>query len=181
MATRVVRALFAAMDLIDLAMQRYADGDLGAFPELYDALAPRLLARLIQLTTSRERAADLLQETFLRIHARRTTFRRGERVTPWALAIARNVFIDDRRRQRVRPFDAVLGRSIDPAACAGDTDPERVVVARQQTALIRQLLDELTTAQREAILGAVLEQPNGGGAMKLRRFRARRVLARALA
>jgi RNA polymerase sigma-70 factor (ECF subfamily) len=169
------------MDSIDSAMQRYVDGDAMAFAEIYDALAPRLLSRLIHLTASREQASDLLQETFLRIHARRATFRPGERVTLWAFAIARNVFIDDRRRRRARPFDAPSA-AIDPAECAGGTDPERVAVARQQTARIQRLLGELTVLQREAILRAVLD-PQGGSnrAMKLRRFRARRVLASALA
>jgi RNA polymerase sigma-70 factor (ECF subfamily) len=49
---------------------------------------------------SREHADDLLQETWVRIHRVRHTYRPGEPVLPWVYAIARRVRIDGYRRTR---------------------------------------------------------------------------------
>ena len=47
---------------------------------------------------NREQADDLLQETWLRIHRVRHTYRPGEPVVPWVYAIARRVRVDGYRR-----------------------------------------------------------------------------------
>jgi RNA polymerase sigma-70 factor (ECF subfamily) len=47
-----------------------------------------------------EQADDLLQDTWLRIHRVRHTYRPGEPVLPWIYAIARRVSIDGYRRSR---------------------------------------------------------------------------------
>jgi RNA polymerase sigma-70 factor (ECF subfamily) len=49
-------------------------------------------------SASRSDADDLLQETWLRIHRVRHTYRPGEPVLPWFYAIARRVRIDHYRR-----------------------------------------------------------------------------------
>ena len=51
-------------------------------------------------TRSYEQADDLLQETWLRIHRVRHTYRPGEPVLPWVYAIARRVGVDGYRRTR---------------------------------------------------------------------------------
>jgi RNA polymerase sigma-70 factor (ECF subfamily) len=85
----------------DLAMERYANGDDAAFAEVYDALAPRLLAFLRKSTRDESVADDLLQLTLLQMHRARGTFLPGAAVTPWAYAIARRLVIDGARRKRL--------------------------------------------------------------------------------
>jgi RNA polymerase sigma-70 factor, ECF subfamily len=48
--------------------------------------------------TSRREADDLLQETWLRVHEARHTYRAGAAVLPWVYAIARHIRIDHFRR-----------------------------------------------------------------------------------
>jgi RNA polymerase sigma-70 factor, ECF subfamily len=97
----------------DRAMSFYARGDDAAFSDLYDALGPRLLAFLTRQLRDPELAADVLQQTFMQIHAARGHFVEGAEVMPWAFAIARRLLIDRARRDKVAPF-----------APAGENDPE---------------------------------------------------------
>ena len=78
-------------------MVAYQAGDLGAFESLYRQLAPRLRGYLSSLTWNPSLAEDLLQETFLQIHRSRRTYLPPRPVRPWAFAIARHVFLMDRR------------------------------------------------------------------------------------
>jgi RNA polymerase sigma-70 factor (ECF subfamily) len=89
------------------AMDRYACGDDAAFGDLYEALAPCLLGFLVRLTGDTSAAEDLLQQTFLQMHDARGRFARGADVTPWAMAIARRLFIDSTRRSRARATEIV--------------------------------------------------------------------------
>lgn len=87
-------------EIVNLAMDRYADGDDAAFGELYDVLAPKLYKYLLRQTRDAPAAEDLLQQTMLQLHATRGRFFRGADVIPWAFAIARRLFIDGYRRQK---------------------------------------------------------------------------------
>ncbi len=79
-------------------MVAYQAGELAAFDKLYGLLAPKLRGYLSSLTWNPSLAEDLLQETFLQIHRSRRTYMPGRPVRPWAFAIARHVFLMDRRR-----------------------------------------------------------------------------------
>ena len=78
-------------------MVAYQAGEIEAFDELYAFLAPKLRGYLSSLTWNQALAEDLLQETFLQIHRSRRTYTPPRPVRPWAFAIARHVFLMDRR------------------------------------------------------------------------------------
>src|ERR1041384_357575 len=81
-------------------MQRYCDGDAGAFRELYALVAPRLLGYLLKMARTRARADDLLQETFLKVHRARAAYVRGADPLPWIYSIAHRTFIDAVRKDK---------------------------------------------------------------------------------
>ena len=85
-----------------LLMVAYQAGELTAFDKLYAVLAPRLRGYLSSLTWNPSLAEDLLQETFLQIHRSRRTYMPLRPVPPWAFAIARHVFLMDRRARARR-------------------------------------------------------------------------------
>jgi len=61
----------------------------------------RLLRYLVYLTSKREQAEDLVQETWLRVLERAGQYNSRLHFEPWLFSIARNLAIDDlRRRQR---------------------------------------------------------------------------------
>jgi RNA polymerase sigma-70 factor (ECF subfamily) len=80
------------------AMDRYACGDDSAFSELYDLLAPRLTSFVMRRTRDEAKTDDLVQQTFLQMHAARRHFTRGASVTAWSYAIARRLLIDGYRK-----------------------------------------------------------------------------------
>lgn len=75
--------------------QRLADGEPAAFDELYDQLGDRLLRYLaVRLggfqADGREAAADVLQETFLRLVRARRKLAQVDNLTAYVFRVARN-------------------------------------------------------------------------------------------
>ena len=81
-------------------MARYQQADPAAPGVLLQALSPPLLRFFRSQGSSREYAEDLLQETWMRLHRVRHTYRSGEPLLPWVYAIARHVRVDHYRRNR---------------------------------------------------------------------------------
>src|ERR1700676_899985 len=83
----------AARQCVDLDrwMERYQQADPVAPATLVGALSPALLRFFKSQVATWEQADDLLQQTWLRIHRVRHTYRPGEPVLPWIYAIARRV------------------------------------------------------------------------------------------
>lgn len=131
-------------------MERYAAGNDAAFVEVYDALAPRLLAYLRRQTRDAAFAEDVLQQTFLHMHRARGTFIRGSSVFPWAFAIARRLVIDGARRGRrdLLAGAAEIGGEDDPIAEHGMADQE--VEARELARKLQSELSKLPANQRAA-------------------------------
>src|SRR5689334_666122 len=83
-------------------MAAYQDGSPAAFDALYAELAPQLEKYLLVLVRDAARARDLLHETFLQIHRARHTYDRQRRAEPWLFALARHVYLIDRRASKER-------------------------------------------------------------------------------
>jgi RNA polymerase sigma-70 factor (ECF subfamily) len=128
---------------LDRWMERYQQADPEAPATLVEALSPALLRFFKSQVASREQADDLLQETWLRIHRVRHTYRPGEPVLPWIYAIARRVRIDGYRRMRRITLHEI----------SMDVPPEHPVraEARNQAPTFDTLVAELPDAQREVV------------------------------
>lgn len=166
-------------------MQRYCDGDAGAFRELYALVAPRLLGYLVKMTRERALADDLLQQTFLKVHRARAAYVRGADPVPWIYAIAHRTFIDETRRHRraVVRVGEVEELPEVPAGLTGESedrrdelrgDPELVTAAldalaelpvQQREAVVLTKLDGRSVAEAAEIAGTTV------GAMKVRAHR----------
>jgi RNA polymerase sigma-70 factor (ECF subfamily) len=102
---------------LEMLMARYQDGDFAAATILIDRLSPQLHRFFVVQFASRVDADDLLQETWLRIHKVRHTYRQGEPVLPWFYAIARHVRLDHYRKAiRTRAREQRLEEMADGAA-----------------------------------------------------------------
>ena len=82
----------------EILMARYQQGDFGAATNLIERISPQLHRFFLAQSQSRTDADDLLQETWLRIHKVRHTYRPGEPALPWFYAIARHVRVDHYRK-----------------------------------------------------------------------------------
>ena len=95
-------------------MVRYQAGEAEAFDQLYALLGPALRRYLLALARDAQRADDLLQDAFLQIHRSRRTYNPSRPVRPWAFAVARHVWLMDRRtRRRKAPPHADLESTPD--------------------------------------------------------------------
>lgn len=176
-------------------MDRYSRGDDQAFSDIYQPLRRRLLPFLRRLSGSIERAEDLLQETFIRVHRARGSFGEGARLMPWAYAIARNCYIDSYRAKKSRPREVSQSRDSDspayPEPHAGpEADGEAQLLAKQMAGVVERALAEMTLARREAFVlvryeghsireaAAILGTTEG--AVKLRAFHAYQEIRTAL-
>ena len=98
----------------------YQRGDLMAATSLVNRLSPQLQRFFAVQGTSRREAEDLLQETWLRVHQVRHTYRPGAPVLPWLYAIARHIRIDHfRQTLRRQSHAAALAKAATAAAPSG--------------------------------------------------------------
>ncbi len=89
-------------------MERVQAGDAAAFRVLFDRHRARVHGFLVRRTGSRERGAELFQETFLRVWRARATWRRGRPFRPWLFGIAVHAAQDEARRGRRRVAEVEL-------------------------------------------------------------------------
>ena len=68
-------------------MERYVDGDSTAFDELFRRYEPRAFSYFLRRTGSPDRAQDLYQDLFLRIHRARDTYDSRRSFAPWLQSV----------------------------------------------------------------------------------------------
>ena len=85
-------------------MREYQSGRFEAFDEIYASIAPALRRYLLSQARDAAKADDLVQETFLQMHRARHTYDASYPLMPWAMAIARHVWLMDRRTLSRRPW-----------------------------------------------------------------------------
>lgn len=133
----------------DAAMDRYAEGDDAAFSDLYDALAPRMYAFILRKVGNVARAEDLVQQTLLKLHCARGRYVTGSRVTPWAFAILRRLYLDQERRKKLEVLSDDGAADASPASPRAN--PEESAASKQQVQiLVDSVLSQLSPAQQMA-------------------------------
>jgi RNA polymerase sigma-70 factor, ECF subfamily len=129
---------------LEALMARYQRGDFGAATDLIERISPQLHRFFLAQSQSRTDADDLLQETWLRIHKVRHTYRSGEPALPWFYAIARHVRVDHFRKS-IRT--AVGERELEAMSREAETVPGESDHADRLNAM----LAPLSESQREVI------------------------------
>lgn len=127
-------------------MARLAGGHDAALNELMERHAEKLFHYLIRCLQDEAEAADLTQETFVRVYQHRAKFDSGQRFSTWLYTIATNL-ARDRHRWRSRHPQVSL------EAEDGDTGTELGARLAHSGAGPEELLDsaERATAVREAV------------------------------
>ncbi len=126
-------------------MVRYQNAEEEAVTALIRQVSPRLHRFFLAQVVSRRYADDLLQETWLRVHAARHTYRPGEPLLPWLYAIARHVRVDGyRKAHRVESREQQVEVMPEIGRSAGGPSTERGPD-------LDALLSELPASQREVI------------------------------
>lgn len=87
-------------------MQRVQSGDAAAYRALFDRHHERIYACLVRRCGDRQAAADLYQETWLRVYRSRHTWSPDRPFRPWLFGIAINAARDHARKVRRLPLHA---------------------------------------------------------------------------
>src|SRR5262245_35440570 len=168
-------------------VRRLRAGDAAAFDMVYQAFNARLFTFLARLTRSRERAEDLLEETWLRLVTHADRLQPDTRLAPWLFTVARNLHTSY-WRSRMLEEACTEGLSLWPAASA--RSPFEETAASELERRLEAALASLPVSYREALLLVAVEGLDQAeaaaicgttnGAFRQRLKRARDLLSRRL-
>jgi RNA polymerase sigma-70 factor, ECF subfamily len=131
--------------VLEALMSGYQQADEEAARALIEKVSPLLLRYFWAHASHRRFADDLLQDTWMRVHKARHTYRRGEPVLPWIFAIARHVRLDNyRRARRVEIRETQVDVLPETAASSSNV--------LQDVPDMDAILAELPASQREVIV-----------------------------
>jgi RNA polymerase sigma-70 factor (ECF subfamily) len=187
------------MEDIDKSLiDAHIGGDTAAFNELVRRHGDNLLSYLTRISSNKEQAEDLFQETFKRVHQKAHTFS-GGRFKSWLYKIATRAAIDSFRREK--RFRVV---SLGQADCDGSNcpqlaelvladnsyDPSDRAARAEQAEQVKQAVMSLPDRQRVTLVLAYYQQLSypevaevlgcSVGTVKTQMFRALRTLAHKL-
>jgi RNA polymerase sigma-70 factor (ECF subfamily) len=134
---------------------RLKAGDSAAFDEIYDAFNARVFNFLARLMHSRERAEDLVEETWLRLVAHAARLQPDTRLGPWLFTVARNLYVSYCRSRMLEDSSVADGIGLWPPAPAAS--PFEQAAANELEARIETALVRLPPIYREVVLLVAVE------------------------
>jgi RNA polymerase sigma factor (sigma-70 family) len=140
---------------------RFRDrGDGTAFAQLFDLVAPELLAVAVRVAPDVATAEDLVQTTFVAAIERARTFEAARDVKPWLFGIlTREAVLARRRAARRLDLERVRHDDVEP-------NPLETVAAAETQALVERALEGLGDTYRSVLRPYLLE---GLGAAEIAR------------
>lgn len=146
--------------LVDLARA----GDVAAFRKLVEMHQDRLFAVAMGMLHDRDESADVVQDTFVKVHRKLGEFVGSAAFSTWIYRICVNLCIDKKRsqaRQRKVDIDDVAEGSLESEAAVGKdpvgpsargADPRFNLENKELSTRMRQALDELSPEHRAVLL-----------------------------
>ena len=141
----------APEDLLEDAERKEAlrRGDAGAYAELYRLLRPRLCGFLRHLGADPAQAEELAQGTLLRLARHAVSLPAHTRLRPWCFAVARHLWLDQRRRVLLAAaHDGWAGRALQAEPPPA---PDVASDAARSRLRLERAMAELSEPLREAI------------------------------
>jgi RNA polymerase sigma-70 factor, ECF subfamily len=163
-------------------------GDVAAFESIYRTHAGRVYALCLRMTADTGQARELVQDVFIRVWEKLSSYRGEAALSSWVHRIAVNVVLmtrrsDRRREQRVArsddldPSGATLEGDVDPPDVEQEIDLERAVAALPPGARRVFVLHDIEGYRHDEIAQMT---GNAEGTLRAQLHRARRLLMEAL-
>jgi RNA polymerase sigma-70 factor (ECF subfamily) len=139
-------------------VERHRCGDLQAFDEVYGRFGEMVYNLAVRLSGSRDDAADLTQEIFLRIYRHLGSFGGRSTLKTWVFRVAVN-HCRDRLSRHVPPMQSIDDGVEEGGVAIADParGPEELAVAADQGRRVAQGLARLPQVFREAVVLRDLE------------------------
>jgi RNA polymerase sigma-70 factor (ECF subfamily) len=135
-------------------MERYRDGDAGAFDQLYARHKGGVFRYLVRQCGNRGVAEELFQDVWLNLVRARASYTVQAKFTTYVYHIAHNRLIDHYRAHAggvLASFDEDEA-TLDNVPAPRSDDPAVSADVRQQAQRLLELIERLPAAQREAFL-----------------------------
>jgi RNA polymerase sigma-70 factor (ECF subfamily) len=126
-------------------MRRYQSGDEAAFEEIYSRYGKKIYGFLIRRLRQPDDAAELFQETFLRLHKGRSLYRPEMPFKAWVYTISNNLVRDKLRSKARSGASEVL-------TDGKDRIEETVLDGRHKLVSFKEVFTKLTDDQKEAVI-----------------------------
>jgi RNA polymerase sigma-70 factor, ECF subfamily len=151
----------AAQDRADMA--ELAGGRDAALNALMSRHGERLYHYLIRLVRDESEAADLAQETFVRVYQNRTRFKADGKFSTWLYAIATNLARDHFRKLARRPQVSLQaedesGTSLSHTLAAVEAGPHESLEAAERAEAVREAVAALPEELRLPLILAEYEE-----------------------
>lgn len=134
----------------EVLMQRYAEGDMTAFEELYARHKGSVYRYMLKLCRNEAIAEELFQEVWMKLIDARHNYVVSAKFTTYLYKLAHNYFIDYYRKQNIRVVAKQSDETID--TLAADYNLEQQVQVEQTIEQFSQVLNSLPEEQREVFL-----------------------------
>jgi RNA polymerase sigma factor (sigma-70 family) len=132
-------------------MLKVRDGDVGMLSELFERHHRQVFNYLYRLAGSRPQAEDLVQDVFFRILKYRDTYRPRTSFVAWMYQVARNAYIDSRRKNRAEmAWNEEAPEAPEPPS--RDQLPDEQIRHEQEARLVRRALAALPPEKREVLV-----------------------------
>jgi RNA polymerase sigma-70 factor (ECF subfamily) len=136
-------------------MSQFQLGTDAAFEQLVRRWEQPMLGFFCRMTGDVDTAEDLRQDVFVRLYVHKSTYRGDGTFRAWLYRLATNVLHSHHRRARVRPGDAGAGWNHTEAVAdvpAKEPSPGDNARSGETTSLVRELLDDLSPLDRQALV-----------------------------
>jgi RNA polymerase sigma-70 factor (ECF subfamily) len=127
-------------------------GDVVTLEALVEQYQYRLVRYLIYLLGRRDGVDDLVQETWLRVMERGSSYDGQSRFEPWLFKVARNIAVDAMRKRRIFSLDSNDGDGVRPAPASVEPSPFTVAARTDDADRLARSLDTLEPVYREALV-----------------------------
>ena len=122
-------------------------GDAAAFDHIYARFNTRLFTFLVRLSRDRDKAQDLLEETWLRLVSHADRLRDDTELGAWLFTVARNLYLSDCRSRVLQQSDDSL-----VSHASGAPSPFEETAANESHRRLEAALASLPLIYREVLL-----------------------------
>jgi RNA polymerase sigma-70 factor (ECF subfamily) len=136
-------------------VERLKARDAAAFDVVYDRFNTRLFTFLVRLTRDRDRAQDLLEDTWLRLVTHADRLRPDTTLAPWLFTVARNLYLSECRARVLEQSDEDLVAHVSAAP-----SPFEELAANESQRRLEAALASLPLIYREVLLLVGVEGMN---------------------
>ena len=136
--------------------------------QLVEEYQYRLVRYLIYLTGRRDYVDDIVQETWLRVVERGSSYDGRLRFEPWLFSIARNLTIDQMRKRKAVSLDTAEEDAQFQLPPSGEPSPFEMAARTEDAQRMAQSLQTLEPIYREALRASREPCPPGSASRATR-------------